>query len=269
MPAFSLQPVCLEHGLDHTVGEVVQIERPANRIREHPAGGILGLDGIEHEPKGLDDWNDTGVFIVLMGFGLILKMSPPHRASDVKNVPVVVFPPLPSNLALTQASKCRHTNDRPDDTLSNFGSVRAVLGGDDNGLRVREKLKVLFHFVKSIGNPSLLPTARARGSFSDFRTHMRKELEQRLVERWTRWFNVGGDFRHTSMPRGFTHADGWFDILWRLCEDLEPLVAKFEQESGRQFEVLQVKEKFGQQSQQRQVQNEFRLAFESLLRKND
>ena len=27
--------------------------------------------------------------------------------------------------------------------------------------------------------------------------------------------------------------------------DLEPLVAKFEQESGSQFEVLQVKEKFG------------------------
>ena len=47
------------------------------------------------------------------------------------------------------------------------------------------------------------------------------------------------------MPRGFTHDDGWFDLLWRLCEDLEPLVAEFEQASGSQFEVLQVKEKFG------------------------
>ena len=47
------------------------------------------------------------------------------------------------------------------------------------------------------------------------------------------------------MPRGFTNDDAWFDILWRLCEDLEPLVAKFEQASGSQFEVLQVKEKFG------------------------
>ena len=47
------------------------------------------------------------------------------------------------------------------------------------------------------------------------------------------------------MPRGFEHDDGWFDILWRLCEDLEPLVAQFEQETGSQFEVLQVKEKFG------------------------
>jgi hypothetical protein len=74
---------------------------------------------------------------------------------------------------------------------------------------------------------------------------MRKELEQRLVERWPRWFNIGGDIRHTAMPRGFTHDDGWFDILWRLCEDLEPLVAELEQASGSQFEVLQVKEKFG------------------------
>ena len=47
------------------------------------------------------------------------------------------------------------------------------------------------------------------------------------------------------MSRGLTHDDGWFDILWRLCEDLEPLVAEFEQELGSQFEVLQVKEKFG------------------------
>jgi hypothetical protein len=47
------------------------------------------------------------------------------------------------------------------------------------------------------------------------------------------------------MPRGFTHDDGWFDILWRLCGDLEPLVAEFEVAGGPKFEVLQVKEKFG------------------------
>jgi hypothetical protein len=36
-----------------------------------------------------------------------------------------------------------------------------------------------------------------------------------------------------------------FDILWRLCEDLEPLVAELEEARGPKFEVLQVKEKFG------------------------
>jgi len=29
------------------------------------------------------------------------------------------------------------------------------------------------------------------------------------------------------MPRGFCHDDDWFDILWQLCEDFEPLVAEF------------------------------------------
>jgi hypothetical protein len=71
---------------------------------------------------------------------------------------------------------------------------------------------------------------------------MQKQLEQRLVERWPTWFNTGGDIRDTAMPRGFEHDDGWFDILWRLCEDLEPLVAEFEQAGGPRFEVLQVKE---------------------------
>jgi hypothetical protein len=74
---------------------------------------------------------------------------------------------------------------------------------------------------------------------------MRKALEHRLVERWPTWFDTGGDIKHTLMPRGFTHDDGWFDILWRLCEDLEPLVTEMEQETGSQFEILQVKEKFG------------------------
>jgi len=74
---------------------------------------------------------------------------------------------------------------------------------------------------------------------------MRKELEQKLVERWPTWFNVGGDPRQTRMADGFSHGDGWFEILWRLCEDLEPLVAEAERQTGHPFEVLQVKEKLG------------------------
>ncbi|PYX49951.1 MAG: hypothetical protein DMG76_35780 [Acidobacteria bacterium] len=75
---------------------------------------------------------------------------------------------------------------------------------------------------------------------------MDKALEQKLIERWPNWFNTEGDVRDTAMPRGFEHGDGWFDILWRLCVDLEPLVAEFEQAAGCQFEILQVKEKFGE-----------------------
>jgi hypothetical protein len=74
---------------------------------------------------------------------------------------------------------------------------------------------------------------------------MRRELEQKLVERWPTWFKVNGDTRETRMVDGFAHGDGWFDIVWRLCEDLEPLVQQSERASGRPFEVLQVKQKFG------------------------
>jgi hypothetical protein len=75
---------------------------------------------------------------------------------------------------------------------------------------------------------------------------MRKELEQRLFERLPTWFNPKGDIRHALMSSGFQHEDGWFDILWRLWVDLEPRVAEFERATGRQFEILQVKEKFGE-----------------------
>ena len=71
---------------------------------------------------------------------------------------------------------------------------------------------------------------------------MREELERRLVERWPTWFNVEGDIRETLMPRGFTHGDGWFDLVWRLCERLEPVVAAAEAETAHPFQVLQVKE---------------------------
>jgi len=74
---------------------------------------------------------------------------------------------------------------------------------------------------------------------------MREDLEQRLIQRWPNWFNVHGDPQETAMVRGFAVGDGWFDLVWRLCEDLQPLVAEAEERKGERFEVLQVKEKFG------------------------
>ena len=74
---------------------------------------------------------------------------------------------------------------------------------------------------------------------------MRRDLEEKLIERWPTWFDTKGDLQHTLMPLGFEHGDGWFHLLWRLCEDIEPLVAEYDKETGRPFEVVQVKEKFG------------------------
>jgi hypothetical protein len=74
---------------------------------------------------------------------------------------------------------------------------------------------------------------------------MHKDLQQRLLQRWPHWFDLCGDTRLTLIAFGFQHGDGWFDILWRLGEDLESLVREFEAATGQKFEVLQVKEKFG------------------------
>jgi hypothetical protein len=74
---------------------------------------------------------------------------------------------------------------------------------------------------------------------------MRKDLEQKLIKRFPTWFNVNGDVRHTTMHFGFGHGDGWFNIVWRLCADLEPMVTELERETGERFEVVQVMEKFG------------------------
>ena len=74
---------------------------------------------------------------------------------------------------------------------------------------------------------------------------MRKELEQKLIERWPTWFDIRGDVHQSRMMDGFVHGDGWFEIIWRSFEDLEPLAAEVEKQTGWPFEVLQVKEKFG------------------------
>jgi len=84
-----------------------------------------------------------------------------------------------------------------------------------------------------------------RGAGAKRLTVIRKELEQKLVERWPSWFKVNGSTFETRMVDGFAHGDGWFAIVWKLCEDLEPLVAEDEKATGHPFEVLQVKEKFG------------------------
>jgi hypothetical protein len=74
---------------------------------------------------------------------------------------------------------------------------------------------------------------------------MSPDLEHRLIDRWPTWFDTDGDVQRTLMPFGFQVRDGWFHLVWALCEGLEPLVAEYEKETSQSFEVLQVKEKFG------------------------
>ena len=72
--------------------------------------------------------------------------------------------------------------------------------------------------------------------------------ERSIVERWPEWFDVEGDVRRTLMPLGFQHGDGWYGLVYQLCEQLEPLVGELNtslQASGEHFRVLEVKQKMG------------------------
>jgi len=42
---------------------------------------------------------------------------------------------------------------------------------------------------------------------------MRKDVKAKLAKRFPFWFHLEGDVRHTLMPFGFQHGDGWFNIL--------------------------------------------------------
>jgi hypothetical protein len=71
--------------------------------------------------------------------------------------------------------------------------------------------------------------------------------ETKIVARWQDWFDADGDVRRTLMRYGFQCEDGWFNIIFDLCERLEPLVAGLNAKlhAGDHFEVLQVKQKMG------------------------
>lgn len=72
---------------------------------------------------------------------------------------------------------------------------------------------------------------------------MKQHLENKLYLRFPDIFKERGlSSKETLMCFGIATGDGWFDLLWDLCTDLE-LIAK---QQGRPMPVaVQVKEKFG------------------------
>lgn len=70
---------------------------------------------------------------------------------------------------------------------------------------------------------------------------MRSELEAKFFNRF--------DFFHPEKPRtetlmcfGFECGDGWFGLIWDLCEEIDKMLKANNVEG---FEVIQVKEKLG------------------------
>jgi hypothetical protein len=73
---------------------------------------------------------------------------------------------------------------------------------------------------------------------------MSPDKEQAVFQRWPEWFRDKGDERLSGMGLGFCCDDGWYDIIYGLCERLEPMVAALGDRAS-EFQVVRVKEKFG------------------------
>jgi hypothetical protein len=84
---------------------------------------------------------------------------------------------------------------------------------------------------------------------------MRQELDQRLCEKYPEIFvNRHGDMKETAMCWGFEHGDGWFNILDRLCGNIQHHIDWQNKNAAKGYEqykpvpqvvAQQVKEKFG------------------------
>ena len=78
---------------------------------------------------------------------------------------------------------------------------------------------------------------------------MKPELEKQILDRWPDWFAFRDDVTRSLMGFGFQCDDGWFRLLVSTFEGIEPHVAVWNQElagCGAHFEILEVKEKFGE-----------------------
>jgi hypothetical protein len=79
---------------------------------------------------------------------------------------------------------------------------------------------------------------------------MKPFLEKRLVKKFPNLFSdYAKDMKLTAMCWGCECGDGWYKILYQVCQKLEPLVVKWMKEHPKELEFKprfsQVKEKFG------------------------
>ena len=70
---------------------------------------------------------------------------------------------------------------------------------------------------------------------------MREELEQKLYDAFPTFFVGGEELTHYYIP--LSCEDGWFDIFYRMCLDIEKAIESSPED--KDFRFTQIKEKFG------------------------
>lgn len=77
---------------------------------------------------------------------------------------------------------------------------------------------------------------------------MNEFLDKQLVEKYPKIFrDRNGDMKKTLMCWGFEHGDGWYNIIDKLCENIQSHIDWHNRagEKVPQLVAVQVKEKFG------------------------
>lgn len=74
---------------------------------------------------------------------------------------------------------------------------------------------------------------------------MKQELEQKLMNRF-KFMEAKNSWsgEKLNFPIPCSHGDGWFQLIWDLCEKIEVELNKLPKDSDYEFMVLQVKEKY-------------------------
>jgi len=74
---------------------------------------------------------------------------------------------------------------------------------------------------------------------------MKRENEAKLFKRF-KFFHPEKPPQQSNMCFGFECSNGWFDLVWKLCIDIENALGRERTKSSKcNFEVTQVKEKYG------------------------
>jgi hypothetical protein len=71
---------------------------------------------------------------------------------------------------------------------------------------------------------------------------MRAELDKKLSEKYPNMFDLRTNDNPDGKFWGFEHADGWFDIIDELCDNIHLVTETFK---TKPVVAMQVKEKFG------------------------
>lgn len=72
---------------------------------------------------------------------------------------------------------------------------------------------------------------------------MKKKLQKKLFNDFPSFFRDRETLKSSLMGFGFDCGDGWFDLIYQLCVDIQKLLEKTP-ELKKDFIVIQVKEKF-------------------------